>query len=166
VTIDSSIGICLRQAAVRDSAALAELRAASLTEMGLIRPAEASVFLRRARDEFGELFRTERIAAWLLKVDGVAAGCACALFWSRLPYPPSSLHAEIGGVYVVPAQRGRGYARELIAEAIAAARARGVCRIVLHPTERSRALYRKMGFTESGQLRLAGVLPAAAQSRG
>ena len=75
------------------------------------------------------------------------------LFWERLPYPGTSLHAELAGVYVAPAHRRQGIARELVAEVISAARARGVRRIVLNPTALTREFYRSFGFDESGQMR-------------
>jgi GNAT superfamily N-acetyltransferase len=146
--------LALRSADPFDAAALADLRVASMTEMGLLRPDDTAAFARRARREFWNLLREERVAAWLLAVEGRIEGCACVLFWNRLPYPATSLHGEISGVYVAPAYRRRGVARELIVETIATARARGVRRITLHPTEEMRDFYRDLGFGESGQLRL------------
>jgi len=147
-------GFALRPADAFDAAALAELRLASLTEMGLIAPPDAAEFARRSRREYWTLLREERLAAWVLCVDGRVEGCACVLFWNRLPYAPTSLHAEIAGVYVAPEFRRRGVARELVAEAVAVARGRGVRRIVLHSTDEMRPFYRALGFAESGQLRL------------
>ena len=145
--------LTLRQADAFDAAALAELRVAGLIELGLLDPAAADAFAPRARHEYWTLFREDRLTAWLLIADGRVCGCACAVFYDRLPYPTSSLHAELAGVYVAPAFRRQGIARELVAEAIAAARARGVRKIVLNPTEQTRALYRSFGFNESGQMR-------------
>jgi GNAT superfamily N-acetyltransferase len=145
--------LTLRQADAFDAAALAEVRVAGLIELGLLDPLAAAEFLPRARREYWTLLREEKLAAWLLVADGRVAGCACVLFWDRLPYPGTSLHAELGGVYVAPEFRRQGIARELVGEAIAAARARGVRRIVLNPTARTRELYRSFGFDESGQMR-------------
>lgn len=145
----------LRRADALDAAALAELRGAALSEFGELAAGAEAAFVADARREFWQLLREDRLAAWVLEVDGRVAGCACALFWQRLPYPTGSLHAEIAGVYVAPAYRRRGIARELIAEAIACARERGVRRIVLHSTSALRSFYRSLGFSESGQLRLA-----------
>jgi GNAT superfamily N-acetyltransferase len=148
-----SAALTLRQADAFDAAALAEVRVAGLIELGLLDPLAADLFLPRARREYWTLLREERLAAWLLVADGRVAGCACVLFWDRLPYPGTSLHAELGGVYVAPAHRRQGIARELVAEAIAAARARGVRRIVLNPTNLTREFFRTFGFDESGQMR-------------
>jgi GNAT superfamily N-acetyltransferase len=118
--------------------------------------ADASVsFERSAAREFASALESQRVAAWLAVDErGFAAGCACVVFWNRLPYAGTSLHAELAGVYVAPEHRNRGYARALAGEALAAARARGARSVFVHPTARSRSLYRALGFTESGQMRL------------
>jgi GNAT superfamily N-acetyltransferase len=145
--------VCIRSADARDVAALAALRAASLVEMGLLGQAEVPAFLPRARRELARLFQAERLCAWVLEVDGVLAGCACVVTWDRLPYPGASRHAEVAGVYVAPAHRRRGYARELVGEAIAGASALGVRRLLIAPTELTRRFYHSFGFDDAGWLR-------------
>jgi GNAT superfamily N-acetyltransferase len=145
--------LALRQAGAFDASALAELRAAALIELGLLDPQASGAFLLRARHEYWTLLREDRVAAWLLLADGHAAGCACVVFFERLPYPHTSLHAELAGVYVAPPHRRQGIARELVGEALASARARGVRKIVLQPTGQTREFYRSLGFSESGQMR-------------
>jgi GNAT superfamily N-acetyltransferase len=154
VVLQMSAALTLRQADAFDAAALAELRVAGLIELGLLDPLAEDDFAPRARREYWTLLREEKLAAWMLIAGGRAAGCACVLFWDRLPYPGTSLHAELAGVYVDPAYRRRGIARELVGEAIASARARGVRRIVLNPTDVTREFYRSFGFGESGQMRV------------
>jgi len=141
-----------------DVPALARLRAKSLIELGLLPPAESASFERTAAAEFAALFALDRLESRLLVCEGIIAGCASALFWKRLPYPQSSLHAELAGVYVAPPYRRRGFAGELSAAVLAAARVRGVRRIVVHPSAAGLSLYSKLGFTESGQLRLTPSL--------
>jgi GNAT superfamily N-acetyltransferase len=149
-----SPALTLRQADAFDAAALADLRVAGLIELGLLDSLAAAAFAPRARHEYWTLLREDKLAAWMLTADGRAAGCACVLFWNRLPYPETSLHAELAGVYVAPAFRRAGIARELVTEAIATAAARGVRRIVLNPTDQTRTFYRALGFDASGQLRM------------
>jgi len=145
--------VCLRFAAYADAAALAALRTASLLELGLLGGGEAPAFRQRARREIASLLREERLIAWVLVADGRVAGCACVVVWDRLPYPGSSRHAEIAGVYVAPEFRRRGIARELVGEAIASARACGVRRIFIAPTDQTRDFYRAFGFDDAGWLR-------------
>lgn len=144
--------IALRQAQAADAWDLARLRFESLVEMGLLDPRERDGFVRRAAAELFQHFKEERIVAWLLLCDDVPCGCACALFWRRLPYPQSSLHAEIAGVYVVPELRRQGYATELVREALQAAHARGVRKIALSPTEVGRSMYERLGFKNDKQM--------------
>ena len=145
--------LLLRFANCEDAAALAALRAASMLEIGVLGSGEATAFTERARRELWSLLRDERMIAWVLVVDGQLAGCACVVFWERLPYPDTSRHAEIAGVYVAPEFRRRGIARELVAEALASAHAHGVRRVFIAPTPRTRAFYRTFGFDDSGWLR-------------
>jgi ribosomal protein S18 acetylase RimI-like enzyme len=154
MAVQMHAALVLRQADAFDAAALAELRVAALLELGMLDPFEAETFARRARREYWTLLREDRVAAWLLVAGGSVAGCACVLFWNRLPYPHTSLHAELAGVYVAPPHRRRGVARELVGEALASARSRGVRRIVCQPTAQSQSLYRSLGFDDSGQLRI------------
>ncbi len=146
--------LTLRQADAYDAAALAELRVAGLIELGVLEPLAANAFVPRARREYWTLLREERLTAWVLIAGGRVAGCACVLYWDRLPYPPTSLHAELCGVFVEPQFRQQGIARELCTEALAAATSRGVRRIVLSPTEALRPFYRSFGFDDSGQMRM------------
>ncbi len=88
----------------------------------------------------------------MLVAQGVIAGCACVVAFERLPYPETSVHAEVAGVYVEPRLRRRGYARELIAEAIASARALGARRTFIAASDAMRAYYVSLGFTPSNWL--------------
>ncbi len=144
----------VRDATRSDAAALARQRRASQLELGLLAPADANGFERTAEAEFAARLAEDALSAKLLVCDGEFAGSASVLFWRRLPYAETSLHAELAGVYVAPKFRRNGYARLLCEAALALARARGVRRIVVHPSDAAHALYRRLGFSESNQLRL------------
>jgi ribosomal protein S18 acetylase RimI-like enzyme len=146
--------ISIRAAGAADAATLAALRAESLIEMKLLEPPAGPRFVEEARRRFEELFEQRMLQAWLLLDGASPIGCACVLFWNRLPYPDGALHAEIAGVYVAPGYRRRGYATRLTREAIAAARARNARKIVLHPTAAARSLYERLGFTAAQQMQL------------
>jgi ribosomal protein S18 acetylase RimI-like enzyme len=142
----------LRAANIADAPILARLRVKGLVEQGLLPQAESESFIPTAQREFRRLFARNCIAAWVAIDGGEITGCASVVFWERLPYPGSSLHAEIAGVYVNPACRRCGLATELTREAIAAARARGVRKIFLSPSAQAKNLYRRLGFTEGNLL--------------
>ena len=153
--IAESTEVYIARASIVDAYDLACLRAASLLEMGIMVPAERDAFLPRAHREFVQLLREEHFAAWLLVSGGRPAGCAGVLLWRRIPYPTTSLHAEIAGVYVDPELRNRGYAREMIREAISWAHAAEVRKVVLHANPASRSLYERLGFVDGSEMRLA-----------
>lgn len=135
---------------------LADLRVASLLEMNLLRPQDVPAFRRTARVEFLAALRAERCAAWIVRDGHRAVGSACVLLFNRLPYPEGSVHAEIGGVYIAPEFRGRGYATEMVKEAIAWAKAQRARKISLHASATGRAMYERLGFTASSEMRIDG----------
>ncbi len=145
--------IYLRQADVLDTRALAELRAASLTEMGLL-PAERTdaAFIGRAADAISRLFREGRIVAWVTCDDECVVGSAYAVLYDRLPYPEGSRHAELSGVYVERDYRCRGFAAEMIREIVSSVNADGVRKIYLRPVAGSRGLYERIGFVDAGEI--------------
>lgn len=55
-------------------------------------------------------------------------------------------HGYVSNFYVIAAERGAGTGAALLQTAIADARRRGLDRVVLWPTERSRSLYERHGF--------------------
>jgi predicted GNAT family acetyltransferase len=81
-------------------------------------------------------------------------GSSCAVFYDRLPYPDGSRHAELCGVYVMPAYRNGGLASELIREVVATTR--GFARkTFLRPSPQAKGLYARLGFVETGLMMLA-----------
>jgi len=94
---------------------------------------------------------------WCLKVNGELAGAVsigvsgdvAALGWA--PQNP----AELARLAVSPAYQGRGYASQLIAHALAIARARGHDGVILlvNPQHgEARHLYEKFGFIPDGEV--------------
>ena len=145
--------IYLRHADVLDTRALAELRAASLTEMGFLPPDRAdAAFVARAAGAISRLFREHRIVAWVTCDDECVVGSAFAVLYDRLPYPEGSLHAEVSGVYVGSAYRGRGFAAEMVREIVSAVTADGARKIFLRPSVGSRGLYERIGFIDAGEI--------------
>jgi GNAT superfamily N-acetyltransferase len=153
VVVDQALTY-LRPATRGDGFALARMRSASLLELGTLQPSGDVRFEREAAHAFEDLLASGRLDAWLLVACGRIAGSASVLFWQRLPYPETSLHAELAGVYVAPGLRKRGFARELCREVIDVARARGVRHIVVHPSSGARSLYTSLGFGEGNEMRL------------
>jgi GNAT superfamily N-acetyltransferase len=147
------MGVCdliyLRAADRFDADELAELRAASLHELGLLPPADVAAFTVTATHELRALFAAERITAWIACDDARVVASCCAVFYDRLPYPEGSRHAELCGVYVRPAYRKRGFASELVREVVAAAQAGGARKTFLRPAKSAKNLYARLGFVDT-----------------
>ncbi len=154
--VEGLTATAIRAATVTDARTLAALRAEGLIEMGLLARPDAARFVEDAARRFAALFARDAIAGWILFDGARAAGCACVVFWDRLPYPDGDVHAEIAGVYVAPALRRRGHATALTRAAVECARERGARKIVLQPTEVARSLYGRLGFSAAGQMQLRG----------
>jgi GNAT superfamily N-acetyltransferase len=60
--------------------------------------------------------------------------------------------ALVVNVFVEPAFRRRGLARQLMVAILDWCHAEGIGRIVLHPTDAARPLYESLGFSTSGEL--------------
>ena len=101
----------------------------------------------------------ERMAAWLafegsrrttwLAVRGDSpAGMASMFEYRRMPHPgrPESRWGYVSNMFVREELRGRGIGSALLAEVLAAAEARSYARLVLSPSERALAFYRRAGF--------------------
>jgi GNAT superfamily N-acetyltransferase len=90
----------------------------------------------------------ERRTTWLAELDGVAAGMASVLEYRRMPRPgrPDSRWGYVGNMFVREDVRNRGIGTALLHAVIATADERGYARLVLSPSERSVALYRRAGF--------------------
>jgi GNAT superfamily N-acetyltransferase len=157
--------IYLRAADRYDCRSLAELRTASLIELDVLPAHDAPEFVAQATREFGALFRADRLVAWVACDAEQVVASSCAVFYDRLPYPDGSRHAELGGVYVMPAYRNRGFASELVREVVAGAHAGGARKTFLRPSKRAKSLYARLGFVDTELMTFAGgrdvsVLPS------
>ena len=138
----------LRRAARADARALAELRAVSLAEQDHLETPQHDAFVRDAERAFARLADDGKLAAWLLCDGAAVLGSACAVYFDRLPYADGSLHAEVSGVYVRPAYRGRGFASRLLRHVMDDVRASGARKTFLRPASKARALYARLGFVD------------------
>jgi ribosomal protein S18 acetylase RimI-like enzyme len=93
---------------------------------------------------------------WLTEEDGrLAAGAG---MWV-MEFPPHFLDPEprrayLLNFYVAPEMRGRGLARELLALAVAEAKARGMKVVTLHASKFGKPIYEKNGFAMSNEMML------------
>jgi GNAT superfamily N-acetyltransferase len=92
--------------------------------------------------------RRETHLGYLAYHDDVAIGCAWLCIIDRIPGPASFIRRSgaLQSVYVRPALRDSGVGSELVRFVVREARAMELAYLGVHPTERSFAFYRRLGF--------------------
>jgi putative acetyltransferase len=107
----------------------------------------ASLYPRESRHGFSvEKLLRERVAFFVSRADGQAAGCGGVMIVERE-------YAEIKRMYVRPAFRGRGLGRLMLEHLVAHARAQGLSVVRLETGIHQReaiALYESSGFRRIG----------------
>jgi GNAT superfamily N-acetyltransferase len=123
-------------------------RAVERSEAGLSRPVFVAAFQRWFEDHRGTH------AAFLAHVGGVPVGMAWLATIERVPGPAvwTRLAGHLQSVYVLPEHRSGGIGAALVTAVVQEAEAGGFDYIVVHPSERSFPLYRRLGFCETGAL--------------
>jgi ribosomal protein S18 acetylase RimI-like enzyme len=74
--------------------------------------------------------------------------------WPANPKDPCTERAVILNVYTEPEFRRRGVAREIMVTIMAWVKARGLRAVNLHASHEGRALYEKLGFEATNEMRL------------
>ena len=82
-----------------------------------------------------------------------------------MDWPPHYLHLEprrgyLLNFYSAPEARGRGFARQLLAAAVAECRSRGIHTITLHASAAGRPIYERFGFAQSTEMMLRPPEPS------
>ncbi|MDP2480917.1 MAG: GNAT family N-acetyltransferase [Candidatus Palauibacterales bacterium] len=168
----SARGVTIRPAGPADAGELAKLRHAFRIA---IDPAteDDDAFLRRCGP-----WMEERLAdpstgwrAWVAETGAVAGAEASTArlvghVWLRrlekIPNPVGEVeaHAYLTNMYVEPGLRGAGVGSRLLEAALAWCREQRFGSVVLWPTERSRTLYGRAGFRDTGDVLELPLNPA------
>ncbi|RYY14173.1 MAG: GNAT family N-acetyltransferase [Cytophagaceae bacterium] len=137
--------ITIRPVGPGDNAALARAVRDTLTEFGAAKPGTA--YYDAATDHLPELFQhTPRSAYFVAEAAGEVLGGGGIFPTENLPADT----VELVKLYLLPAARGLGVGKALIAHCLQAARAAGYARVYLETTEeltQAIPLYEKLGFT-------------------
>lgn len=143
--------------------ALARLRMALLEETGSpMQPAARAALLAGNERFFQQQVGNPQWQDWVVVEGDEVIAIGALAFLDRPPYPgnPDGKDAYLLNMYTAPAHRGRGAARALLQALLDDARARGVCKVILHATEAGRRIYAPLGFEPSGAY-MELVLPPA-----
>lgn len=137
----------VRVAAPSDSRRLAELRYDFRS--GLAEAAETrDAFVERCGRWMADRLASGEWRAWVAERDGTLVGQIWLRVIEKVPNPVGERfrHAYISNLFVVEGARG-GVGTRLLEAALDYARAQQVDRVVLWPSDRSRSLYLRYGFT-------------------
>jgi GNAT superfamily N-acetyltransferase len=146
--------IRIRRAGAGDAPELARLRHRFKVEDGERGAPDPERFLADCRAWLRDRLAGGRWLAWVADEDGRLRG---HVFVNRVekvpsPFPGSTELGYVTNFYVEPACRGRGLGRALLAAVDDHARAHRFDTLVVWPSERSAALYRRAGYAAPAEL--------------
>lgn len=169
----------IRPATPADAGVIARHRARMFQDMGQLPPAAFDP-LRAAAERFlAEALARGDYVGWLLVPDAepgrVVAGAGVQLR-SALPHPVNlgggnvgvgaGRHRIILNVFTEPDWRRQGLAERLMRHVLEWARAQRLDRLVLHASEDGRALYERLGFVATNEMRFGESLLDPDDGRG
>ena len=133
-----------------DHSELARLRSAWTAEID--RGADDAAFAGRFSSWMDE--ERGRRLFWIARDRGRAVGMVNLLVVERMPRPrqPAGRWGYLGNLFVLPGDRRSGVATLLVEALLADAAARGLERVIAHPSERSLPFWRRSPFGEASDL--------------
>ena len=159
----------LRLATSADVDLISWHRARMFRDMGELPPNLFESFRAQSRETLGRMFERGEYVGWLAssedKPDKVIAGAGVQL--REVPPHPqpgangkidivSGRQAIIQNVFTEPDWRRRGLAALLIEKIIDWTRENGIDSLVLHASDEGRALYERLGFVPTTEMRFRG----------
>lgn len=138
----------LRLAKQSDAAALAQLRYDFRASTGVATEPEAEFVARCSKWMSARLNDAGLWKCWVAESDGLIGALWLQLV-EKIPNPRAEpeYHAYITNFYLRQTARGRGTGTRLLNMALEWCKARDVHAIILWPTEKSRTLYERHGFS-------------------
>lgn len=166
----TAVPIRIRAATPDDALVIARHRADMFRDMGQVNPDAYDALVAVAESRLRETLASGEYVAWLALApegDGVIGGAGAQ---RRLAFPHphrfedgtvgigEGRHAIVLNVYTEPAWRRRGVAEALMRQVIRWAETERLDRLVLHASDEGRALYQRLGFAASNEMRFQGPL--------
>jgi len=169
----------IRPATPADAGVIARHRALMFQDMGQLPPAAFDPLRASAENVLAVALGRGEYVGWLLTPEGepdrVVAGAGVQLR-VVLPHPVDLGRGEVGvaagrhgivlNVFTEPAWRRRGLAALLMRHVLEWARDQRLDRLVLHASEEGRALYERLGFVATNEMRFGGSLLGSGDPRG
>jgi GNAT superfamily N-acetyltransferase len=153
----------VRLATVTDAFILARHRAAMFRDMGILPDELYDSLVDASRRYFEEAVPSGEYLGWVAALAGrsgeIVAGAGVQMR-RALPHPNPRTRQIVFGpqgvvlnVYTEPAWRRRGLAALLMRHVLDWAKVNGVRNLVLHASPDARALYQKLGFVPTNEMR-------------
>jgi GNAT superfamily N-acetyltransferase len=150
-------GLTIREAAPGESAVILHHRRSMFRDMGEGTVEELDRMVEVASPWLARALADGSYRHWLaLDSSGRVCGGGGVLLcpWPANPRDPCTERAVILNVYTEPEFRKRGVAREIMVTILAWVKARGLRAVNLHASDEGRALYEKLGFEATNEMRL------------
>jgi len=159
----------VRRATVADTDTIAWHRARMFQDMGDLPLELFETFRSQSRNKFQRMFERGEYAGWLASVESepkrIVAGAGVQLR-EVPPHPQTNANGKIDivsgrqaiiqNVFTEPDWRRRGLAALLIKRIIDWIRQEGIDSLVLHASDEGRALYERLGFSATTEMRFRG----------
>ena len=168
----------IRPATTADAAVIARHRARMFQDMGQLPPAAFDPLRAAAETALAEALVRGDYVGWLLAPEGeaarVVAGAGVQLR-DVLPHPvdrggevgvAAGRHGIVLNVFTEPDWRRRGLAELLMRHVLQWARDQQLDSLVLHASAEGRALYERLGFVATNEMRFSGSLLGPDDRRG
>jgi ribosomal protein S18 acetylase RimI-like enzyme len=144
-----------RTASLADAALITAHRHAMFREMGKSSPDALATMSSHFTPWVERKISAGEYAGWIVEDGGqpVASAGFLELDWPPHPLDPTgNARGYLLNVWVEPSHRRRGLARELVKQALAEGRRRGLRVTVLHASDAGRPIYESIGFRASGEM--------------
>ena len=138
----------IRLAEVSDADTLARLRYALRASTGRATEPEAD-FINRCSVWMRDHLENDAWYCWVAELNRQLSGSVWLQLVEKIPNPRAEAehHGYITNFYVQEGARGQGIGSQLLRAALDWCQARDVHAVILWPTERSRSLYKRHGFS-------------------
>ena len=144
-----------RLATIADAALISSHRRAMFEAMGR-GTAESLVAMARSFERWViSRLADGRYMGWIISdaASPIASAGLLILEWPPHPLDPDGeSRAYLLNVFVEPAYRRRGLARELVRLCLAEARRRRICIVSLHASDQGRPVYESLGFRAANEM--------------
>lgn len=145
---------------MHDIPTLAIHRRLMFAEMAFLRgEAQDKAVFEKIQNDYAALLTTEldrSIFAWGIEQEGefVSSGAVGFIPWNPHPLFPQSVLAYYHSAYTQPDMRGRGFAKQLVTQAMTYCRERGHKIFRLHASEAGRPIYESLGFAPTNEMQI------------